>query len=560
MYETPQAVRDRLDACVPQTIYIIVDGVEGLTHITGADILKDTFTVDRQGFPTGTVFIGEAPAHEIAFTLSNRDGRFDGIRLDGARLSVSIGIPMDEGQTALIPMGVFTVDSAPRRGYGIEVSALDNVALLDRPWVSALTFPATLLQIASEACALCGLTLATTDFLSASYWVQSKPVSKGLTCRRILQWIAQLAGSNVYADQNGQIRIAWLTETGIRITPANRYDSELDDETVTVTGVRFTTTEGTVSFEGKEGYVLNFEDNGLAEFVPLDPAVGVANRMAGFTWRGFTASCRPLPYLWPMDVVTFVDRAGGEHRLVVGSVTYNANGQTLLSCDGISADTSGDAYASGGNGGITASGLEARVLKIESQMADLLYDPIRVTAFSSSVGTVEMGTTVTSVTLSWGFSKPPVTVALDGEEMATDATGTTLTGLSVTASKTWTLTATDERGTEAEDTVSVSFVNGIYYGVAAARSTYDSAFIRGLTRVLQGSKLPSFTVFGAAGTHIYYCLPKRLGTCTFTINGFTGGFTLDATISFTNASGYTETYYVYRSVESLQGTITVSVT
>lgn len=559
MYETTQAVLDLLDACTPQTIHIIVDGVEGLTRITGADILKDTFTVDRQGFPTGTVFIGEAPAHEVAFTLSNRDGRFDGINLDGARLSVSIGIPTGDGQTALMALGVFTVDSAPRRGYGIEVSALDNVAQLDRPWVSALTFPATLLQIASEACTLCGLTLATTDFLNASYWVQTKPVAKGLTCRRIMQWIAALAGSNVFADQMGQIRIAWLTETDIRITPANRYESELDDETVRVTGVRFTTTEGTVSFEGTEGYVLNFEDNGFAEYVPLAPAATVAERMVGFTWRGFSASCRPMPYLWPMDVVTYVDRAGGEHRLVVGSVTYTANGKTLVGCEGVAADTSGQAYVSGGNGSITIPGLELRVQKVESLLADLLYDPIKITEFQSSVSTAEMGSTVTSVTLTWGFSKTPAAVTLDGEEMAADATGTTLTGLSITANKTWTLIATDERSTKAEATASVSFVNGIYYGVAAIPGTYDSTFIRGLNKVLRGSKLPSFTVFGAAGTYIFYCLPKRLGPCTFTVNGFTGGFELADTVSFQNASGYTEDYYVYKSVESLLGTITVNV-
>lgn len=565
MIEISQAVRDQLDACTPQSIRIAVYGVEGLSAITGADIIKDSFTVDRQGFPEGTAFIGEATAHEVSFSLSNRDGRFDGISLEGALLDVNIGIPTGDGQTFYLPMGIFTVDSALRRGYRIEVTALDNVAKLDILWETALSFPTTHKKIAQEACTLCGLTLATDDFLNANYWVLTKPTAKGLTCRRILQWVAALAGSNVYADHRGQICIGWLHETDIRITPANRYDSELSDESVTVTGVQFTTTEGTVSFEGSRGYVLNFEDNGLAQFVPLDPAVSVAERVIGFTYRGFSAVCRPMPYLWPMDVITFVDRAGGEHRLVVSTVTYTANGTTLVSCEGAGSYTSGQAYTSSGNGVITSSGIEARVLKLESQMADLLYQPISIDAFTNNLNTVEVGYTLTEITLTWGFNKTPKEVRLNGVERFAGSTGETITDLSVESNKPgklmeWMLSATDERGAMATKTTAVNAYNGVYYGVAAARDTYDSAFILGLAKkTLRNSKLPSFSVDAGAGQYIYYCIPSRFGTCSFTVGGFDGGFRLEGVIAFENASGYSENYYVYRSTNAGLGATTVGV-
>lgn len=99
----------------------------------------------------------------------------------------------------------------------------------------------------------------------------------------------------------------------------------------------------------------------------------------------------------------------------------------------------------------------------------------------------------------------------------------------------------------------------MYYGAAAAPSAIDSGFIRGLAKTLRSSKLSSFTVTAGAGQYIYYCVPKRFGTCSFTVGGFDGGFDLAATVSFTNGSGYTEDYYVYRSTNAGLGNTTVGV-
>lgn len=211
---------------------------------------------------------------------------------------------------------------------------------------------------------------------------------------------------------------------------------------------------------------------------------------------------------------------------------------------------------------VDLSELDAKINDIQSQIDDMNYKAITISGFTNNVNTVEIGSTVTDVTLSWRFSKTPKTVTLDGEVQAPDSTGAKLTGLSITSAKSWTLKATDERGATATKTTGVSFYNGIYYGVGAAPEAYDSAFIRGLSKPnLRNSKLPSFTVNAGEGEYIFYCLPKRLGTCSFTVGGFTGGFELVATVEFTNASGYTDEqgYYVYKSVNAGLGATSVSV-
>ena len=200
-----------------------------------------------------------------------------------------------------------------------------------------------------------------------------------------------------------------------------------------------------------------------------------------------------------------------------------------------------------------------RLAKVESDVADLLYKPITISSFGSSVGTVEMGSKVDDVTLSWELSKEAKRLTLDGEELEVSTRKKVLTELGLTSGKTWTLKAYDERQTEATKTVAVTFANGIYYGAAAVPEAYDSEFIRGLTKTLRTSKLTSFSANAGAGQYLYYCLPVRLGKCVFSFGANEGGVSLVDTIAFTNASGYTEQYYIYRSDESGLGNTTLGV-
>jgi hypothetical protein len=236
-----------------------------------------------------------------------------------------------------------------------------------------------------------------------------------------------------------------------------------------------------------------------------------------------------------------IDNADPAHPRISFGIPKGADGK-----DGSSADI---------------SELEEDVETLKQQMANLLYTAISVTSFTHNAGTKEYGQTVSSVNLSWAINKTPTALTLDGEALDVSLRSKALTGLSITKdkNKTWKLVATDERGAKSEKTTTISFCNGVYYGVGAAQDAYDSAFVMGLTKNLRSNKLTSVTVTAGEGEYIFYCLPKRMGTCTFKVGGFEGGFELVATMSFTNASGYTEDYYIYKSVNANLGKTTVSI-
>lgn len=200
---------------------------------------------------------------------------------------------------------------------------------------------------------------------------------------------------------------------------------------------------------------------------------------------------------------------------------------------------------------------------LKKSVDDLLYVPISIDEFKSSVTSAEKGSTVTETTLSWVLNKDPEAVSIDGVAVEPlESADYTLRDLAITANKKFTLSATDGKKTVTKD-ASINFYNGVYYGAATVPASYDSAFVIALGRsgkkVLRGSKLTSFTVTASAGEYIYYCLPVSMGACSFKVGGFDGGFDLVATLAYTNEYGHTEQYYIYRSANAGLGETNVEV-
>lgn len=183
--------------------------------------------------------------------------------------------------------------------------------------------------------------------------------------------------------------------------------------------------------------------------------------------------------------------------------------------------------------------------------ADMEYVPIDILSITNNVGTVEMGTSVTEMTVSWELNKAPARQTLGGESVGVAVRSKTV---SMEGKTSVTLAVTDERGATDSATTGYNAYNGVYYGASEIPEAVDSTFILSLCDpVLTPNKGRTITVNAADGQYIWYALPVRLGVCSFAVGGFSGGFDLVDTIEFTNASGYAESYYVYRSGQASLG-------
>jgi len=105
-------------------------------------------------------------------------------------------------------------------------------------------------------------------------------------------------------------------------------------------------------------------------------------------------------------------------------------------------------------------------------------------------------------------------------------------------------------------------IDPLYYGVTVKTDTFTEADIEGLanSEVTNDNTQEWDAVTTGAGEYMLFAFPKRLGLVAFWVGGFEGGFQNPETVSVTNANGYTEDYYAWRSTNPNLGTKVVTTT
>ena len=352
-YKVSSEVVSLFKSCYRQIAKIQVLGIEGLEEIKESDILQGGLTIDRYCFSSNALEIGTAIASEATLELKNADGRFDGYTFDGAKLIIKVGIKKWNAKSwenaimHYVPLGVFTIDEKTKNKSNITLNALDNMVKFDREYDTTLAFPATLGEIVEDACSRCGVLLKTTSFYNSDYVVNTRPTDDGLTYRQVIQWAAQLSCTNAFIDWDGQLRLTWFEDSGHIIPAADRYDSDMEEHSVLITGVKVTAADESEYTAGEKGSVLCIEGNSLAQSDAETIAKIIYAKVGNFTYLPYSSVCRPMPYLYPMDMITFVDRRGNEHKTIVSAVTYTMNGTTDVVGEGDGSTKGG--YASTGS-------------------------------------------------------------------------------------------------------------------------------------------------------------------------------------------------------------------
>lgn len=311
--------------------------------ITEADVVSDSFTIDRYCATGNKIEVGSAISAELTLTLQNIDGRFNGYTFEGSDLFIEIGVENGE----YIPCGKFTVDEPPRSAFHIALKALDYMMRFDREvdWTK-LSFPMSVKQLLIRIAELCEVDISADVDLDSlpniDETVMKAPTSTNINYRQILQWIAQITGTCAFMDWVGELRLSWFTETEEALTPSNRYiGGNIHEKDITVTGVSISTGNGTF-VSGSADYALTVEGNeliyaGTEQYI----ADNIFAAIGAFSYRPYQCNSLPMPYLYPLDVITYVDGDGNRINTVVTNHTFSLNGASALSAVGETATKNG---------------------------------------------------------------------------------------------------------------------------------------------------------------------------------------------------------------------------
>jgi hypothetical protein len=169
----------------------------------------------------------------------------------------------------------------------------------------------------------------------------------------------------------------------------------------------------------------------------------------------------------------------------------------------------------------------------------------------SNLVTIEKGASLVNPVLTWSLSgSVPNSQSID-QGVGAVPVGTftkTVTG-TFTTSTAWTLTVadTDPQGNakNASATVNLNVRQKRYWGVSTSASL-NSAGVLGLSNEFATSRGKSVTYDATGGRYIFYAYPASFGLPTVTVGGLSFSAWTKTDLSFTNASGFTEAYYVIR--------------
>lgn len=343
MYKVSQEVKNLFNKNYIQVADITVNGVNESFSVAENEIVQGSLSIDRYSVSNSKIEVGSAVAAELTLKLKNDDGKYDNTVFEGAEVFVKIGIKKwdahrwENAVIHWIPCGYFTIDEPPRALSTITISALDRMILFDKTVeTDKLSFPMTVADLLNKICTICGVTLATdiTRLPNKDYPITAYPEGQDLTYRTLLQWCAALTGTCAFMNYDGNLELKWYEQTDLTISPSERYNSDMQENDVAITGIYFKDAANTEYIAGTDDYCLDLSSNGLLQDnvqVVLDT---LYVSLKGFSYRPYTATIKSAPYIYPMDMIHYEDAKGEVHDTIITNVTFGMNLSTSIAGKG----------------------------------------------------------------------------------------------------------------------------------------------------------------------------------------------------------------------------------
>lgn len=297
--------------------------------------LSVTYTAMNKGFELGAVV-----AADCKISLDNRDGRWNDVELEGATIIPLAGLILADGSTEFVPLGVFIVDNPGIMYSVINLEAVDEMVLLDRPLVDvAISWPATQYEALQAIAQHCDIILD--DSILALPMVgtmlEGPDENSKLTCRDAVGEIALINAGFARMSRLGNLEIIPIQkpdkETAYILPFGTRSSFKQTTETLTITGLVY----GEELVFGDEEYTLDIAPLEL----PSEDALGsilshVWDAVGGLSYVAYEAAYYGNPALETGDGILHEIKDGKEVLSFITKHVYKHGGSCQLKAEGVS--------------------------------------------------------------------------------------------------------------------------------------------------------------------------------------------------------------------------------
>ena len=292
--------------CEYQYVRITGNGIS----ITSDNIIEGRLQIDRTCTSSKLIELGSTIASDLTVVLDNSAGTYDNVSFVGQELFVELGCDLN-GTITYLPCGVYVVDTAPRKQIQLILKAMDRMITLDHSYNFNLNDNITVEDLIALICTDRNITCLTdvTNLPNYDYEVSAEYLNEYTgTMRQLIGWCAFLMGTCAMFDGNGQLVFKWFINTGESYDESKRVTGDLYESNNAILGIVYTDSNGNVTSIGNDQRAIAYNNCGILS-VDDDMDIVLNNiysAITGFTYRPFTATVLPSPWLYPLDVVTYV--------------------------------------------------------------------------------------------------------------------------------------------------------------------------------------------------------------------------------------------------------------
>lgn len=210
-------------------------------NLTDSDIMQGSLTIDNacvngQDYELGAVYMAQLKA-----TINTQVNRY---KLYGAIIILYFSLKINTTDWESIPLGVYKIDDAVRKGNYTSITAYDNMTKLDKPFTTFAN--GTAFEILAFIGAQCGIQLAQTqqEIDAMSPQADGNPMTLSIpeendfqTFRDLLSDVAVILGGFGTIDRSGNLEIRRFGTDEITIEHTERKSTEISDYNVKYTKV-----------------------------------------------------------------------------------------------------------------------------------------------------------------------------------------------------------------------------------------------------------------------------------------------------------------------------------
>lgn len=256
--------------------------------------------------------IGTAVKPSMWVRIFNKDSKFRNELLSTAEYKPTFALLDDEENTTdIVPVGVFYTSKLIIQDTDVHIELCDKMAFMEKPF-KPQGVQRSLYEIATGIALDVLATVETTPGdLSVLSLVVNDEIFNGYSKRQVLECIAQVCGSFVRFNREGNLEFKWFVETDVELNgdtakvplELNGNTFYLDDNSLQITGVKIVFEDTELCSVGTDDYLLTISENPITETHSAEIAEFILNRLA---------STKYIPCRY--------DRIGGDPSLQVGDI------------------------------------------------------------------------------------------------------------------------------------------------------------------------------------------------------------------------------------------------